>query len=971
MDEAINIVFICDDGYVLPTTVAITSIIHNKNKDTAININIIGKNLNKTNREIIDQIKAKNVIVNYIDVQDTLNLSVNNTHLLSNIPANSSALLKFNIPKLLPNIDKVLYLDGDIIVQNDLSVLYGWNISEVYGAAVKDIGIGIPKELAKLKGNYFNSGVMLLNLKKMREDNISEKLCKYRENGYNRFMDQDAFSWVFYGKTLFLPIKFNLLYSVYKYDTYETIADNYRVEGCKTKKELLNNATIVHLCSREKPWKYYVPTFSDLFKKYYALSPYKNNELILPDITYVHKASELKKLIVDYPSSIEQHKKTLKPFISIVIPVYNAHDYIQHCLGSIYAQKQENIELILVDNNSEDDSKKIIESYARSDKRISIFEEKKSGAGNARNLGLSKASAPYVLFLDADDLLADNILSFFVEFEAKVKSDIYVFGYKNFNNENMDYQEVHPFAFSDNEIKNYNGVKYATLAWTMAKNRFLKGTVAPWNKIYNTKYLKTLKASFDNFACTEDRSFYFHTIVNSKNISVIDFEIVYHRKNNVSSLTGDFRLKNFECNFKAHYSIMDKLSKLNDDSKAVLCELTISDIITAYYFAYGEYKRTIFKQIVKFFNECGFEKYENYLNGSYWYNKYKLFKSMEWILNESKNIVPIVFSVDNNYVPYLAVVIQSLKKVANENNIYFIAILNTDLSELNISRLEALSDDNFKVNCYNVKGYVNQKRFYSNSHYSIAMYYRLLIAEMFCYFSNVLYLDCDLIVKSDVSQLLSIDLGNNVIAAARNPVQYYNLKYVEYTLQVPSGKYFNSGVLVINTTNFLKEKIKDKCFELLTRFKNLKCPDQDLLNMACLGKVYYLPLTWNFQWHQGMEIKPELKLHEDEYDNYYAASKNYNILHFTSGNKPWIKPNLPLSYEFWSVARETLFYEEILYKNTLDKMQYILKQSNVNIVKTGLKEEKRSLVSKFFIELKTNGLKSALKKVKHKIFGKK
>ena len=80
---------------------------------------------------------------------------------------------------------------------------------------------------------------------------------------------------------------------------------------------------------------------------------------------------------------------------------------------------------------------------------------------------------------------------------------------------------------------------------------------------------------------------------------------------------------------------------------------------------------------------------------------------------------------------------------------------------------------------------------------------------------------------------------------------------------------------------------------------------------------------------------------------------------------------MPLSYEFWSVARETLFYEEILYKNTLDKMQYILKQSNVNIVKTGLKEEKRSLVSKFFIELKTNGLKSALKKVKHKIFGKK
>lgn len=970
-NKNINIVFICDEGYVLPTGVAITSIIANKTQDSILNINIIAREISSASKELFLGLSKENVNINVIDVKDTLNISLNNHNLLSNIPANSSALLKFSIPDLLPGIDKVLYLDGDIIVQGDLSILYGWDISRVYCAAVKDIGIGIPKELEKLKGQYFNSGVMLLNLAKMREDDIREKLCEYRATGYNRFMDQDAFSWVFYGKTLFLPVKFNLMYSVYKYDTFEKIAENYRLEGCTNKIELLETATIVHLCSREKPWKFYVPKFSDLFLKYYKQSPFKDKELVLSEVSFKKNENPNKEKFEKKDRFLPQkHKKNSTPKIAIIIPVYNAENYLIECLGSIYSQNIEGIEIIFVDNGSTDASINKLKEYLQSDKRIRLYKESIAGAGNARNLGLSKATAPYVMFLDADDVMCDGFLADFISFELQNKSDIYLYNYKNFDNATLEVTEVQPFVITDTEIKECNGLKYANLGWTKAKNRFLKSTAAPWNKIYRREYLQKIKASFDEFVCTEDRSFYFQTIIPCNKISVIQRFCIYHRKNNPSSLTGNFRLENFECNFKAHYSIMNKVGYIQNDTKAVLCELTLSDIISAFYLAYGSYKEKVFKQIVQFFNEVNFEEYEEYLKNSYWYIRYKFYKSLFWIAEENRNIIPIVFSSDNNYVPYLAVAIQSLKKVASSNNLYFIAVLNADLSDQNVERIERLTDNNFKIQCYNINKFVNLRRFYSRSHYSIAMYYRLLIAEMFCCFKNVLYLDCDLIVKQNIDSLINLELGNNVLAAARNPVQYYNLRYVEYTLQIPSSKYFNSGVLVIDTYNFLREKIKDTCFKLLSNYKTLLCPDQDLLNMACYGKVLYLPLKWNFQWHQGMELKPEFKLHEDEYDSYFLASKDYGILHFTSGNKPWIKPQLSLSYEFWRIARETDFYEEIIYKNTLDKLQYqIRKQQDTGKQSLPIKQEK-SLFQKFFIEWKQNGLRSAIKKVWNKLFKK-
>ena len=106
-------------------------------------------------------------------------------------------------------LDRIIYLDGDIIVQEDLEELYNCNIGDNYIGAVKDTN-GIDYDFfGKKIYKYFNSGVMIMNLEKMRRDKISKKLLEYRKCGYNKLMDQDTFNFVVKDAVTLLPFKFN------------------------------------------------------------------------------------------------------------------------------------------------------------------------------------------------------------------------------------------------------------------------------------------------------------------------------------------------------------------------------------------------------------------------------------------------------------------------------------------------------------------------------------------------------------------------------------------------------------------------------------------------------------------------------------------------------------------------------------------------------------------------------------------
>lgn len=125
-------------------------------------------------------------------------------------------------------------------------------------------------------------------------------------------------------------------------------------------------------------------------------------------------------------------------FLSVIIPVYNVELYISKCIESVISQKLNNeIELLLVDDGSKDSSGLICDEYASKYSWIKVFHIPNGGVGNARNYGLKHASGEYFTFIDSDDFLDDGIYAEIFNLHKEYNADAYVFGYKDYpQNEN-------------------------------------------------------------------------------------------------------------------------------------------------------------------------------------------------------------------------------------------------------------------------------------------------------------------------------------------------------------------------------------------------------------------------------------------------------------------------------------------------------------------------------------------------------
>jgi len=283
----LSIAFISDSGYVLPSVVAITSLLMNKKDSTEYKIYFMAIGLSEDEKKQISNIcKKYNTEILIIDVNQN---ELRNRY--SGIGeheccANISALIKFDLPTYCPE-DKLLYLDGDLIVQKDISELEGVNFDEkTFVAAVPESGLLYNKNII-IQGvrDYFNSGVMLLNLKGFRENDISRKLYLEKINSNdNSLMDQHVFNKVFAESKVRLDHSFNVLYTsivrahFFHGISIDQINDLYgkKYSGFEQIKE---NAKIIHYSTFDKPWKFSDIEAVELWDYYFENSVFKGNPL--------------------------------------------------------------------------------------------------------------------------------------------------------------------------------------------------------------------------------------------------------------------------------------------------------------------------------------------------------------------------------------------------------------------------------------------------------------------------------------------------------------------------------------------------------------------------------------------------------------------------------------------------------------------------------------------------------------------
>lgn len=262
-------------------------------------------------------------------------------------------------------------------------------------------------------------------------------------------------------------------------------------------------------------------------------------------------------------------------------------------------------------------------------------------------------------------------------------------------------------------------------------------------------------------------------------------------------------------------------------------------------------------------------------------------------------LIPIFFSTDDNYIPYLDVAIGSLIENASKEYNYKLIILNTGLDPENVAKVKMNERDGFDIEFVDISEQLQsiKSKLKNVYHFSIVTYYRLFIASLFPQYDKVIYLDCDLVVTGDVSELYSTELDDNILGAC--PEEYVQNTpqfriYAKKALGVDPDTYVNAGVLVMNLTEFRKNKIEKKFIKLITKYDfDLLDPDQAYLNYLCRERILMLPNGWN----------------KEPFDIPCEGKKN--IIHYALYKKPWQYDDVTDGEYFWAYAEKSPFYDII------------------------------------------------------------
>ncbi|MBD5160645.1 MAG: DUF4422 domain-containing protein [Oscillibacter sp.] len=290
----------------------------------------------------------------------------------------------------------------------------------------------------------------------------------------------------------------------------------------------------------------------------------------------------------------------------------------------------------------------------------------------------------------------------------------------------------------------------------------------------------------------------------------------------------------------------------------------------------------------------------------------------------SNQNIPIVLSSSDYYVPYAAATLMSVVQHSSEEYNYDFIFLVSAISDKSKNLLKSIIKQypNMSIRFFCVVPVISQYRFIANNHISVETFYRLFVQKIFRHYEKIVYLDSDLLIRKDIATLYNIDIGNNLIAATIDAdwLGQYNgaiptvKKYCREVLKLKDPySYFQAGVLVFN----IKEMAKTFGETELAEFGS-KCEymyvDQDVLNVKCQGRVYFLDIRWNIMSACGGGRTQNIKTFTpvNVKDLYFCGRKDPYIIHYAGYLKPWDDPSEDFAQEFWESIRGTILYEIIL-----------------------------------------------------------
>ncbi len=262
----------------------------------------------------------------------------------------------------------------------------------------------------------------------------------------------------------------------------------------------------------------------------------------------------------------------MRPYVSIIVPVYNVEKYIHICIDSLINQSLKNIEIILIDDESSDSCGYICDEYKKQDNRIKVIHKKNEGLGMARNSGLKIAQGEYIAFVDSDDFVSCHMYEILYLKCKECNADTCICGYKHYITDKKIIYEKLPVnndRYENDEIIDNILINMIGSEPHYPKDDFIGMSV--WKGIYSAELIKknNLKFVSERKYISEDIIFQIDYFKYSKCTALISQCLYYYRNNN-KSLTKTYKKDRFEKEKFLYYELEKRLKEENIYERSIL-----------------------------------------------------------------------------------------------------------------------------------------------------------------------------------------------------------------------------------------------------------------------------------------------------------------------------------------------------------------------------------------------------------------
>lgn len=281
--------------------------------------------------------------------------------------------------------------------------------------------------------------------------------------------------------------------------------------------------------------------------------------------------------------------------------------------------------------------------------------------------------------------------------------------------------------------------------------------------------------------------------------------------------------------------------------------------------------------------------------------------------------VTVVFAANDAYSPYLATVIESVIEHAAANRNYNLVVLHSSISLANQETIASLCQNfkNIRIQYIDLTEEIFNKDFYIGGKEGLTAetYYRLYIPQVLPHCKKVVYLDCDMVVLTDIAELYDTDLSGMLFASVPDygsigkyymPENPQRLYWDTVLHLVNPEEYFCAGMLVINVEEL--QKIGSNAIVKLAQERDWQKHDQDVLNILGIGKTKCMPIEWDV-----LKVFDEIQyLPESLLSQVHQAETAPKIVHFSSRYKPWNTPFVERFELFWKYAVNTPYFPTMI-----------------------------------------------------------